>query len=202
MRTWGAAAGLLAGAVALGVAELTAAVTGPSGAPVVAVGEAAINLTPVPVKEFAIAHFGTHDKQALIAGILVLLAGLAAVTGVLTVRRLRFGLAGLAALAAVGAAAGISRPGAGVADVLPTLAGVAAGAGTLILVVHAVRGLREGPGAEGPGRRQVLIAGTTAAGSGPGSPRPASTPGSSGCGAGTPPRACTSCGCGPPTTPA
>ena len=202
MRTWGAAAGLLAGAVALGVAELTAAVTGPSGAPVVAVGEAAINLTPVPVKEFAIAHFGTHDKQALIAGILVLLAGLAAVTGVLTVRRLRFGLAGLAALAAVGAAAGISLPGAGVADVLPTLAGVAAGAGTLILVVHAVRGLREGPGAEGPGRRQVLIAGTTAAGSGPGSPRPASTPGSSGCGAGTPPRACTSCGCGPPTTPA
>jgi Fasciclin domain len=38
MKTWGAAAGLLAGAVALGVAELTAAATGPVGAPVVAVG--------------------------------------------------------------------------------------------------------------------------------------------------------------------
>jgi hypothetical protein len=38
-RTWGAAAGLLAGGVALGVAELTAAATGPLGAPVVAVGE-------------------------------------------------------------------------------------------------------------------------------------------------------------------
>ena len=86
-RTWGAAAGLLAGGVALGVAELTAAATGPLGAPVVAVGEAAINLTPVPVKEFAIAHFGTHDKQALVAGILVLLAAFAAVTGVLAVRR-------------------------------------------------------------------------------------------------------------------
>jgi hypothetical protein len=51
--------------------------------------ENATNLTPVPVKEFAIAHFGTHDKQALIAGILVLLAGFAAVTGVLAVRRLQ-----------------------------------------------------------------------------------------------------------------
>ena len=54
---------------------------GARGAPVVAVGEAAINLTPVPVKEFAITHFGTHDKQALVAGILVLLAGFAAVIG-------------------------------------------------------------------------------------------------------------------------
>jgi uncharacterized surface protein with fasciclin (FAS1) repeats len=48
MKTSGLA-GLLTGAVALGVAELTAAVTGPNGAPVVAVGETAINLTPVPV---------------------------------------------------------------------------------------------------------------------------------------------------------
>jgi hypothetical protein len=84
-KIWGAAAGLLAGAVALGVAELTAAALpisgGPQGAPVIAVGGAAINLTPVPVKEFAIAHFGTHDKQALIAGILVLLAGFTAATG-------------------------------------------------------------------------------------------------------------------------
>ena len=161
MKTWGAAAGLLAGAVALGVAELTAAATGPSGAPVVAVGEAAINLTPVPVKEFAIAHFGTHDKQALIAGILVLLAGFAAVTGVLAMRRLGFGLAGLAAFAAVGAAAGISRPGAGVADVLPTLAGVAAGAGTLMLLVRMGRSSQGAAGAQGAGanRRQVLIAG-------------------------------------------
>jgi uncharacterized surface protein with fasciclin (FAS1) repeats len=40
MKTSGLA-GLLTGAVALGVAELTAAVTGPNGAPVVAVGETA-----------------------------------------------------------------------------------------------------------------------------------------------------------------
>jgi hypothetical protein len=44
----GALAGVLTGAVALGVAELTAAITGPRGAPVIAVGETAINLTPRP----------------------------------------------------------------------------------------------------------------------------------------------------------
>jgi uncharacterized surface protein with fasciclin (FAS1) repeats len=36
---------------------------------VVAVGEVAINLTPVPVKDFVIAHVGSHDKQVLVAGI-------------------------------------------------------------------------------------------------------------------------------------
>jgi len=64
MKTSGLA-GLLTGAVALGVAELTAAVTGPNGAPVIAVGETAINLTPVPVKEFAIAHFGSNNMITL-----------------------------------------------------------------------------------------------------------------------------------------
>src|ERR1700757_5319510 len=89
MRTSGLA-GLLTGAVALGIAELTAAVTGPNGAPVTAAGETAINLTPVPVKEFAIAHFGTHDKAALVAGIVMLLAAFAVLIGVLAVRRLAF----------------------------------------------------------------------------------------------------------------
>src|SRR5690242_2268359 len=157
-------AGLLTGAVALGVAELTAAVTGPNGAPVIAVGETAINLTPVPVKEFAIAHFGTHDKAALVAGILMLLAAFAALIGVLAVRRLAYGLAALGVFAAVGVAAAVSQGGG--LNVVPTLAGPAVAAATLGLVVRAIRGmarpetaglaegtrLAEGPGpAEGTG---------------------------------------------------
>src|SRR5690348_5913242 len=163
-----ALAGLLAGAVALGVAELTAAVTGARGAPVVAVGEAAINLTPVPVKEFAITHFGTHDKLALITGILVLLAGFAAVIGLLAVRRLALGLAGLGAFAAVGVAAVTSLPGTTVVDVMPTLAGAAAAVAVLFALVQAVRmvwrtsgGVAEIP--TGMGRRRLLIAGAGAA---------------------------------------
>ena len=173
--------GLLTGAVALGVAELTAAVTGPNGAPVVAVGETAINLTPVAVKEFAIAHFGTHDKEALVSGIVVLLAAFCAGIGVLAARRLAYGLAGLACFAALGVAAAISLPVATAADVVPTLAGAAVAAVTLVLLVRTVREMARGSGGTGlagtglagtglagtglagTGRRQVLIAGAGAA---------------------------------------
>ena len=139
MKTSGLA-GLLTGAVALGVAELTAAVTGPNGAPVVAVGETAINLTPVPVKEFAIVHFGTHDKQALVTGIVVLLAAFAAGIGVLAARRLAYGLAGLTAFAALGVAAAVSLPNATGSDVVPTLAGAAVAAVTLVLLMRTIQG--------------------------------------------------------------
>ena len=162
MRTSGLA-GLLTGAVALGIAELTAAVTGPNGAPVTAVGETAINLTPVPVKEFAIAHFGTHDKAALVTGIVVLLAAFAVLIGVLAVRRLAYGLAALAVFAAVGVAAAISQGGG--LNVVPTLAGSAVAAVTLVLMVRAIRGTRlaRGPGGKGLERRRFLIVGAGAA---------------------------------------
>ena len=174
MKTSGLA-GLLTGAVALGVAELTAAVTGPNGAPVIAVGETAINLTPVPVKEFAIAHFGTHDKAALVAGILMLLAAFAVLIGVLAVRRLAYGLAALAVFAAVGVAAAVSQGGG--LNVVPTLAGTAVAAATLVLMVRAIRGtarpettgpvevtgLAGGPGGKGLERRRFLIVGAGAA---------------------------------------
>ena len=135
----GALAGILAAAVALGVAELVAALIGPNSAPVIAVGETAINLTPIGVKDFAITHFGSHDKQALVAGILVMLAAFAALLGVLAVRRIGYGLAGLVVFAGLGVTAAIRLPGAGLIDVLPTLAGVTVAAGTLVTLVRFVR---------------------------------------------------------------
>jgi DMSO/TMAO reductase YedYZ molybdopterin-dependent catalytic subunit len=132
----GALCGLLAAAVALGVAELVAAITGPQGSPVVAVGGSAIDLTPIPVKDFAIAHFGSNDKAALIAGILVLLAGFAVVTGIVARRWLAGGLAGLAIFGALGVSAAATRPDASLGDVVPTLAGVAVGMITLVILVR------------------------------------------------------------------
>ena len=99
--------------MALGVAELAAALIGPNSAPVIAVGETAINLTPIPVKDFAIVHFGSHDKEALIAGILVMLAGFAALLGVLAVRKIGYGMAGLVVFAGLGVTAALRLPGAG-----------------------------------------------------------------------------------------
>jgi len=79
----GTISGVLTAAAALGLAQLVAGITGPLGSPVDAIGEVAINHTPVPVKEFAITHFGSRDKDALVTGILILLMIGAAVAGAL-----------------------------------------------------------------------------------------------------------------------
>jgi DMSO/TMAO reductase YedYZ molybdopterin-dependent catalytic subunit len=134
----GALAGLLTASVALGVAELAAALISASSAPVIAVGETAINLTPIPVKEFAITHFGSHDKEALLTGIVVVLIGFAAVIGVAAIRRIAYGLAGLAVFAVIGVSAAIHLPTATAVDVIPTLAGVAVGAVAMIMLTRAV----------------------------------------------------------------
>src|ERR1700733_6034114 len=158
----GALAGILAAAVALGVAELAAAIIGPNSAPVIAVGETAINLTPIPVKDFAITHFGSHDKLALIAGILVMLAGFAALIGVAAVRRIGYGLGGLTVFAGLGVAAALRLPGAGLLDAVPTLVGVTVAAAVLVTLVRFVRPADGGPALAadgligGPGSGQTL----------------------------------------------
>jgi DMSO/TMAO reductase YedYZ molybdopterin-dependent catalytic subunit len=187
----GAVSGLLAAAAALGVAQLVAGITGPLGSPVVAVGEVAINLTPVPVKDFVIAHVGSHDKQVLVAGILVVLAAFAAAVGMAALRRIGYGLAGLGVFGILGVAAAITRPNASAADLIPTLAGVAVAAVALTSLARAaggrhggvpvpaqglaaadhvgpptaaVEGRPESPGARPPDRRRflALAAGTAA----------------------------------------
>jgi len=124
----GAVAGLLSAAVAMGVAQLVAGLTVPASSPVIAVGQEAIDLTPQPVKDFAISTFGTSDKNVLLGGILVVLAAFAAWIGMLATRRLAYGLAGLGVFGCLGLAAALTRPDATPEWVLPTLAAAAAGA--------------------------------------------------------------------------
>jgi DMSO/TMAO reductase YedYZ molybdopterin-dependent catalytic subunit len=137
---YGVAAGLITAAVALGVGQLVAGVTGPQGSPVATVGGAAIDLTPPPVKNFAISAFGSNDKKVLVAGILVVLAVIAAAAGVAAMRRLGYGYAALAAFALLGLAAALTRPVARSSGVLPVLLGAAAGALVMTLLVHAAGG--------------------------------------------------------------
>src|SRR5580658_2522790 len=163
-----ALAGIIAAAVALGVAELAAALIGPNSAPVIAVGETAINLTPIPVKDFAIMHFGSHDKEALIAGILVMLAGFAALIGVLAVRKIGYGMAGLVVFAGLGVTAALRLPGAGLIDVVPTLAGVAVAAAALARLAPAVRTAFPGATARRSGAAPVAADGAAAGAAGSG----------------------------------
>ena len=133
----GAVAGVLAAAVAIGAAQFASGLGVPQSSPVLAVGQAAIDLTPPQVKDFAISRFGADDKTVLLGGILVVLALYAAVVGMLAVRRLAFGMWGLAIFASIGLTAALTRPTATAGYVVPTLVGAAAGAVALTLLARA-----------------------------------------------------------------
>ena len=142
--------GLLTAWVALGVAQLVAGLSRPQGSPVAAVGSVAIDNTPPAVKNFAIATFGSHDKLALVIGILVLLAVFSAVIGVLAMHRLSYGFAGLGVFALVGILAELDQPKAAAVDVLPTLIGAAVGAYALYQLVRTAGGLPQPAGYQAP----------------------------------------------------
>jgi DMSO/TMAO reductase YedYZ molybdopterin-dependent catalytic subunit len=115
--------------VSLGVAQLVAAaLASPIGAPVDAVGALSIDHSPAAVKNFAISTFGSSDKTVLVWGIRVVLLALAAVVGIVAVRKLWYGLVGLALLTAIGVYAALVRPTSTAADALPSLVGGAVAA--------------------------------------------------------------------------
>ncbi|WP_407651433.1 molybdopterin-dependent oxidoreductase [Actinoplanes sandaracinus] len=138
--------GVGAAAVALGVAELAAALTGARSAPLVAVGAVVVDHVPAPVKDFGIAVFGVHDKTALLMGTCLLLAAYAYGVGVLARRRWLLAAGGIALFGLVGAAAAVTRPGAGPAAALPSLLG----AGLAALVLRHLTAWAERAGAGRP----------------------------------------------------
>jgi DMSO/TMAO reductase YedYZ molybdopterin-dependent catalytic subunit len=125
----GAVAGLIAAALALGVAEVVAGLLGRAVSPVIVVGGAAIDRTPRFLKEFAIEQFGENDKKVLLAGIFLVIAMIAAGVGVLAVRNRRAGFIGVSLLGLVSAVAAVTRPTFLPLDLVPAL--VAAWVGVL-----------------------------------------------------------------------
>jgi DMSO/TMAO reductase YedYZ molybdopterin-dependent catalytic subunit len=136
VKSFGVLTGMAAAAVALAVAELVAAVTGARSAPLIAVGGVVVDIVPASVKELAIRVFYTYDKVALQIVTGVILVALAALVGLLALRRIWYGLVGVATLGAVGLAAAITRAGATWAYPLPSVLGALAGAGILVLLLR------------------------------------------------------------------
>ncbi|MGW0902870.1 molybdopterin-dependent oxidoreductase [Streptomyces sp. NPDC002853] len=161
----GALSGLLAGFSALAVAELVSAAVRPEAGPIIAVGGAAIDRTPTPVKDWAIRHFGEDDKLVLQLGILGTLALLALVLGVVALRFRRVGAAGVLLFGVIGGAAALTRPdSSGFADALPSVAGAVVGAALLYFLIGrltaSARPARTGAAPEqGPGwdRRGFVV---------------------------------------------
>jgi len=119
-----AGAGIAAAAVGVGVAQLLATFFSPAADVRNSVGSAVIDLTPGPVKEWAIQTFGTADKLFLAVMVLVVIAAVAAVTARWERSRIPVGSLAILAGGAAGCAAVLARPGAGIADLIPTIAGV------------------------------------------------------------------------------
>ncbi len=120
-------AGLLAAGLTLGTAHLVAAVLDPPASPISALGDTFIDLTPEWLKEAAIAAFGLHDKLALGAGIAVVVALVAALTGLLARARLALGQLAVLLLGLVAAIAASSRPQTGALAPLPSIVGAVIG---------------------------------------------------------------------------
>ncbi|HET9758529.1 MAG TPA: molybdopterin-dependent oxidoreductase [Nocardioidaceae bacterium] len=141
-RLLGGAAGLLAGAAAVAASEAVAALLTGVTSPLLAVGNRAVDATPRPLKELAIRTFGEHDKPVLVAGVLVTVAVLAALAGVVGVRRPLVALGAFLVLSAVATVAGLTdrtATGAPVLRLLPALALVAVGAPALLLLLRTLR---------------------------------------------------------------
>ena len=106
---WAAAAGVVAVGTGLASGELAAGLLSPSLSPVTAVGGAVIDVVPPGVKDWAISLFGPADKIALLAGMGLLIAALAALSGIVELRRRFAGVAVVAVFGAVGLVAVLGR---------------------------------------------------------------------------------------------
>jgi len=171
-----AGTGVLATAAGMATGHLAAAFLNPAASPVLAVGSTVIDLTPTPVKEWAVREFGTADKPILIGSVIAGTFLFAAAAGVLARRSFLLAAGMLLGLVAVAGAMAMTRPVASGVDVLPAVAAAVVGLAALRLLTHpprwrasslevagnAVRGGTDEPAVT---RRGVLVAGGVVAAS-------------------------------------
>ncbi len=116
---WYAAGTLLATAAGAGVGHLVAGLVSPEASPVLAVGSTVIDATPTPVKEYAVATFGTADKPILIGTVAIVTLLVAGAIGFLARGRRTLGLSLIGALALTSVLAAALRPTSAPVDLLP-----------------------------------------------------------------------------------
>ncbi len=132
----GSLAGLVAAAAGLAAGELLSGFFNDLASPIIGVGNRIVDLVPVPVKDFAISTFGTHDKQALLIGIGVTIAIAALVIGAFATRWLWIGIVGIALFGFVGAVAAVTGRTGTVSDALPSLLAGIVGAAVITLLLR------------------------------------------------------------------
>jgi DMSO/TMAO reductase YedYZ molybdopterin-dependent catalytic subunit len=124
-------AGVAAASISLGVAQLVSIPFGAQADARAAVGSVVVDLTPGPIKEWAIQSLGSLDKLFVAIAVLVVIATIAAIAGSLETRRRPIGSAVIVAAGVLGCIAVLSRQGATALDTIPTVAGAACGVAVL-----------------------------------------------------------------------
>ena len=132
--------GLLAGAFGLAVAELFVGVFDNFTSPILSVGDKAIDLVPVPLKDFAICTFGTRDKQALLFGIFSAIAVFALLVGFIGRRRPALAVAGFGLFGVAGATAAVTGRTGESSDAVPSFVAIAAAIGVFLLLRRSILG--------------------------------------------------------------
>ena len=164
----GALAGIASGVLSLGLAEVVAGIVSPSAAPLIALGDVAVDAVPPWLKDFAVQNFGTHDKQVLLGGALVIALVLSAVAGILAVAGRPWGTWLVLALGGAAALAAATRPDATTLSVLPSLVGALVGMFVLNWLAPQIRQAVDAPtatrSAEVTRRRALLGLGGVFAG--------------------------------------
>jgi DMSO/TMAO reductase YedYZ molybdopterin-dependent catalytic subunit len=103
---------VIAAAAGLAAAELVAAASRSLASPLAVLGDRFIDRVPAWLKDLAIAWFGTNNKTALLVGMLVVIAAIAAAVGVWTFRHgLRMAVWVVSAAVALAALAAWQSPG-------------------------------------------------------------------------------------------
>jgi DMSO/TMAO reductase YedYZ molybdopterin-dependent catalytic subunit len=121
------AIGVVGVAAALAAGHLVAAFIDPAASPFLAVGNSAIDLTPLPLKDFAVRTFGTYDKLVLLGGMGLFLLVVAAIAGALSRRTATAGTVLAVLLGALAITAVMARPNLTVVAVVAPTASLAAG---------------------------------------------------------------------------
>jgi DMSO/TMAO reductase YedYZ molybdopterin-dependent catalytic subunit len=116
--------------------------------PLLAVSDVAVDLTPRPVKEWAVSTFGSADKAVLLGGVVVVLASLLAGIGVRGVRRPGSAVLGMVLLNLVGTAAAVAdrtAEASSVSRLVAPAAGLVVSVSALVLLMRALRATGRGP---------------------------------------------------------
>ena len=142
------AAGLVAGGAGLATSYLTANLMNIREAPVVAVAELVIRLTPGEVAARAIDVLGHNDKPVLVGGILVLLAALFVAVGLLARRLWWVSALVLGLIATVAVIAILTKEASEATDLLPIVVGLMTWLLVLFVLAERLRRIERLPDSE------------------------------------------------------